>query len=233
MTLQVEVTPIAEAQIEQAYCWYRERNPEFAVGGASPPENRWFRMNTIATLQEKPQRRALTIELTSYSSLLILGANTMAISKELRIDLDVLESILAEGDSATGRIPAYIDTETGEILLASAMLDEEMQDRKHFLKFPAKQLLSISEQTIEKWIENTLEIIAQNHGENFMLQAKTQLERAIKQINRVHSVTTVLIDLQGKGLDDNFYASWLEFVDREQVSNIRNWLFSKGMRLDG
>lgn len=56
MTFQVEITPIAEAQIERAYCWYRERNPEFA--------DRWFRglMNTIATLQEKPQRCALAVE---------------------------------------------------------------------------------------------------------------------------------------------------------------------------
>jgi plasmid stabilization system protein ParE len=64
MTFQVEITPIVEAQIEQAYRWYRERNPEFAVGGASPPENCWFRglMNTIATLQEKPQRCTLAAE---------------------------------------------------------------------------------------------------------------------------------------------------------------------------
>lgn len=56
MTFQVEITSIAEAQIEQAYRWYRERNPEFA--------ERWFRglMNTIATLQEKPQRCALAVE---------------------------------------------------------------------------------------------------------------------------------------------------------------------------
>jgi len=56
MTFQVEITPITEAQIEQAYRWYRERNPEFA--------DRWFRelMNTIATLQEKPQRCALAVE---------------------------------------------------------------------------------------------------------------------------------------------------------------------------
>ena len=39
---QVHLTEIAEAQIEQAYCWYRERNPELA--------DRWFRglMNAIA-----------------------------------------------------------------------------------------------------------------------------------------------------------------------------------------
>jgi plasmid stabilization system protein ParE len=56
MALQVEITPVAETQIEQAYFWYRERNPEFA--------DRWFRglMNAIATLQEKPQRCALAVE---------------------------------------------------------------------------------------------------------------------------------------------------------------------------
>jgi plasmid stabilization system protein ParE len=56
MTFQVEITPIAEAQIEQAYRWYRERNPKFA--------DCWFRglMNTIATLQEKPQRCTLAAE---------------------------------------------------------------------------------------------------------------------------------------------------------------------------
>jgi plasmid stabilization system protein ParE len=56
MAFQVEITPIAEAQIEQAYCWYRERNPDFA--------DRWFRglMNFIATLQQKPQRCSLAVE---------------------------------------------------------------------------------------------------------------------------------------------------------------------------
>jgi plasmid stabilization system protein ParE len=56
MIFQVEITPIAENQIEQAYRWYQERNPEFA--------DIWFRglMNTIATLQEKPQRCVLAVE---------------------------------------------------------------------------------------------------------------------------------------------------------------------------
>jgi hypothetical protein len=157
----------------------------------------------------------------------------MAISKELRIDLALLERVLAEGDSATGRIPAYIDTEIGEIRLANAMLDGDIQDRQRFLEFPVQQLLSISEQAIEQWIENTLKIVTQNHGEDFMIQAKTQLEQVRKQVNSVHSVTIALIDLQERGLDDNFYDSWLEFVDREQVSNIRNWLSSKGIYLEG
>lgn len=56
MIFQVELTPVAEAQIEKAYCWYRESNPEFA--------DRWFRvlMNAIATLQEKFQRCTLAVE---------------------------------------------------------------------------------------------------------------------------------------------------------------------------
>ncbi|MGA9379372.1 MAG: type II toxin-antitoxin system RelE/ParE family toxin [Phormidium sp.] len=56
MVFLVEITPIAEAQIEEAYLWYRERNPEFA--------DLWFRslINAIATLQEKPRRCALAIE---------------------------------------------------------------------------------------------------------------------------------------------------------------------------
>ena len=56
MTFLVEITPIAEAQIEQAYQWYRQQNPEFA--------DQWFRslMNAIATLQENPRRCSLAIE---------------------------------------------------------------------------------------------------------------------------------------------------------------------------
>jgi plasmid stabilization system protein ParE len=61
MTFQVEILPIAEAQIEQAYRWYQERNSEFA--------DRWFRelMNAVATLQEKPLRCSLAIENDIFS----------------------------------------------------------------------------------------------------------------------------------------------------------------------
>ncbi len=56
MIFQVELTPIAEFEIEQAYQWYRDRNPEFA--------DRWFRsvMNRISTLQVQPGRWALAVE---------------------------------------------------------------------------------------------------------------------------------------------------------------------------
>jgi plasmid stabilization system protein ParE len=61
MTFQVEITPIAEAEIEQTYRWLRDRNPEFA--------DRWFRelMNAIATLQERPQRCTLAVEHEIFS----------------------------------------------------------------------------------------------------------------------------------------------------------------------
>ncbi|HEY9699367.1 MAG TPA: hypothetical protein V6D10_19065 [Trichocoleus sp.] len=153
----------------------------------------------------------------------------MVISKELPIDLNVLKSVLAEGDSAG--VSTYIDTETGEVLLARDMLEEEIKDRQRLLKVPSKKLCSISTQTIEMWIGKTLEVIDQNYGENFMLQVKPQLEQAVKQTNYEEAVTTALIDLQGKGLDDNYFASWLEFVEKEEVSNIRGWLSAKGIRL--
>ncbi|MFN5515608.1 MAG: type II toxin-antitoxin system RelE/ParE family toxin [Cyanobacteriota bacterium] len=61
MAFQVEITPIAEKQIERAYNWYRAHNPEFA--------DRWFRglMNAIATLQASPQRCGLAIEHEIFS----------------------------------------------------------------------------------------------------------------------------------------------------------------------
>jgi plasmid stabilization system protein ParE len=61
MTFQVELTPIAEAQIDRTYRWYRKRNPDFA--------DRLFRslLNTIATLQEKPHRCGLAVEHEIFS----------------------------------------------------------------------------------------------------------------------------------------------------------------------
>lgn len=61
MAFQVEITPIAETQIDSAYQWYRDRNPEFA--------DRWFRglMNAIATLQEKPRHCSLAVEHEIFS----------------------------------------------------------------------------------------------------------------------------------------------------------------------
>jgi plasmid stabilization system protein ParE len=56
MVFQVEITPVAAAQIDRAYRWYREQNPDFA--------DLWFRglMNTVATLQKQPQRCGLAVE---------------------------------------------------------------------------------------------------------------------------------------------------------------------------
>jgi plasmid stabilization system protein ParE len=56
MAFQVRLTQTAKTEIDAAYSWLREQNPEFA--------DKWFRglMDTIATLQEKPLRCSLAIE---------------------------------------------------------------------------------------------------------------------------------------------------------------------------
>jgi plasmid stabilization system protein ParE len=61
MAFQVEITPPAEAQIENAYVWYRDRDAAFA--------DQWFRglMNAIATLQESPRRCTLAVEHELFS----------------------------------------------------------------------------------------------------------------------------------------------------------------------
>ena len=50
----------------------------------------------------------------------------MTISKEFRIDLDILESIISEGDS--GGVPAYVNTEIGEVLPVLCTPNELMGD---------------------------------------------------------------------------------------------------------
>ncbi len=61
MAFQVRTTKTAEAQIQTAYLWLKERNPGYA--------DQWFRglMNVIASLQEKPQRRALASDNEAFS----------------------------------------------------------------------------------------------------------------------------------------------------------------------
>jgi len=56
MAFQVRLTRKAEIEIETAYQWIKERNPDYA--------DQWFRdfMDTLATLQEKPRRCALAVE---------------------------------------------------------------------------------------------------------------------------------------------------------------------------
>ncbi|MEH2295752.1 type II toxin-antitoxin system RelE/ParE family toxin [Nostoc sp.] len=61
MAFQVRTAKTADAQIEAAYLWLREYNPDYAY--------QWFRglMDTIASLQEKPRRCALAIEHEVFS----------------------------------------------------------------------------------------------------------------------------------------------------------------------
>ena len=56
MEFQVKLTRNAKLEIESAYLWLKNLNPNSA--------DQWFRdlMNTIATLQDKPKRFALARE---------------------------------------------------------------------------------------------------------------------------------------------------------------------------
>lgn len=56
MVFQVRIAKKAKLEIEAAYEWLKQQNPNYA--------DRWFRefMDTLATLQEKPQRCALARE---------------------------------------------------------------------------------------------------------------------------------------------------------------------------
>ncbi|RUS96994.1 hypothetical protein DSM106972_085440 [Dulcicalothrix desertica PCC 7102] len=62
MAFQVKVTQTARTEIDTAYSWLNERNPDYA--------DKWFRglMNTIASLQEKPRRCALAPENDALAS---------------------------------------------------------------------------------------------------------------------------------------------------------------------
>ncbi|MBH8571619.1 type II toxin-antitoxin system RelE/ParE family toxin [Nostocaceae cyanobacterium CENA369] len=61
MAFQVRTTRTANAEIELAYSWLKERNPVYA--------DKWFRelMDTIATLQKNPRRCALAPENDSFT----------------------------------------------------------------------------------------------------------------------------------------------------------------------
>ncbi|MEA5574216.1 type II toxin-antitoxin system RelE/ParE family toxin [Calothrix sp. UHCC 0171] len=61
MAFQVRLTQIAKTEIDAAYSWLREQNPEFA--------DKWFRglMDTIATLQDKPLRCSLAVENDAFT----------------------------------------------------------------------------------------------------------------------------------------------------------------------
>ena len=77
MRFQVEITPIAESQIEQAYCWYRERNPEFA--------NRWFRglMNAISTLFSQVRLFSSTLLEIHFLGCLIINLLDLFLHQQL------------------------------------------------------------------------------------------------------------------------------------------------------
>jgi hypothetical protein len=148
---------------------------------------------------------------------------------QLRINLDFFKSVLLEGDS-TG-ISTYIDTKTGETLLASDMLVEEIQERKRYFQVPSKKIWSISQETVMKWIEEMLGIFTQEYGEDAVLKIRSELDQAVKQSNYIELVEGLFSDLQSEGIDDKYFLNWLDFLQKEEENNIRSWLFSKGIDL--
>ena len=111
------------------------------------------------------------------------------------------------------------------------MLEEEIQDRKRFLKVSSERIWSISEKDLEEWVIDILQVVTQNYGKNFMLKVSSELEPLIKQTSRVELVTTALINLQKEGLDDNYFAFWIDFLEKEERNNLRSWRSSKGIDL--
>lgn len=61
MEFQVKLTGNAKLEIEAAYLWLKQHNPDYA--------DQWFRdlMDTIATLQDKPKRCVFARENDDFS----------------------------------------------------------------------------------------------------------------------------------------------------------------------
>ncbi len=150
--------------------------------------------------------------------------------KKINIDLHLLKAVLAESDLI--EVSTYIDTETGEIVSEKDMFLEEVQNREQFLKVPSSRIWSINKEVTKKWVENILEVVAENYDSNFLLKAKTKLEQAAGKNNSLELVCAALSELQGEGLDDNYFSDWLNFVKREEVNNIKTWLASERITLD-
>lgn len=154
----------------------------------------------------------------------------MPIQKKLKVDINTLKAISRECDVES--LSAYLDRETGEVLSATDMLSEEIQNRKRFLKIPSQKTWSISKDQAETWVEKTLQAFAQTYDETFLYKAKTCLEQTFKDNNFSELIYDTIIELDREVLDDNFFESWLEFVKKQERRNVKIWLASKGIDLD-
>ncbi|TYQ30886.1 hypothetical protein PseudUWO310_06750 [Pseudanabaena sp. UWO310] len=114
-------------------------------------------VNILKSILLKYRQYELAINFTTANQ--FFKSRAMNSPKQLRINLDFFKSVLQEGDS--DGISTYIDTKTGETLLASDMLAEEIKERTRYFKVPSKKIWSISQETVEKWVEEMLEIFTQ------------------------------------------------------------------------
>ena len=152
------------------------------------------------------------------------------IQKKLKVDINTLKAISREGD--VEGLSAYLDRETGEVLSATDMLSEEIQNRKRFLKIPSQKIWSISKEQAKNWVEETLQAFAQTYDETFLDKAKARLTQTFKDNNFSELIYDTIIELDEEVLDDNFFESWLGFVEKQERRNVKIWLALKGIDLD-
>lgn len=150
--------------------------------------------------------------------------------KKLKLNLRTFKSILREC-YARG-VSAYFDNETGEVFSAKDMLPEEIQNRKRYFKIPSKKIWSISKAQARSWIENTFQAFSQIYDRTFLEEFKLRLEQTLKNDNFPTLILDIIMELDRVVLDDNFFESWLDFVNKQEKHNIEVWLASKGIELD-
>ncbi|MDX2244338.1 MAG: hypothetical protein NW224_27000 [Leptolyngbyaceae cyanobacterium bins.302] len=93
-------------------------------------------------------------------------------------------------------VSAYLDRETGEILLAPDMLPEELQNRRRFIKIPSRKIWTVNRQQAENWLQNTLQAFAQIYDAAFLQKAKFQLEQTFKNDDFSEKVHETIIELE-------------------------------------
>ena len=67
---------------------------------------------------------------------------------------------------------------------------------------------------------------------HFLYKAKACLEQTLKGSNFSELIFDTILELDREVLDDNFFESWLEFVEKQERCNVRVWLASKEIDLD-
>lgn len=149
--------------------------------------------------------------------------------RKLKVNFGTLMSVL--GGCDLENVSAYLDTETGEVLSATDMFPEELQNRKRFLKIPSKKIWVIGREAAENWLEDRLSVFAQSYDEISIDKAKSQLEQALERDDSSKSIQHTILELDREMYDDHFFDSWMEFVQNQEKSNITSWLASKGIIL--